>query len=300
MPTPGRERKHFRSRAPPVAPTRSRRSGRRHRPHADVAALLGPIAHPREASLSAPVGYVAAFGGGVISFVSPCVLPVVPGYLSVVTGLDFYSAGEGGRRHALKIARETALFILGFGVVFVLLGLIATSVGATLFHDKVLLTRISGGVVLAMAAFLAVSLVGRAPFLFREARFHPDLSRFGPFAAPIAGAAFGFGWTPCIGPILASITAFAATAQGATQGAGLLAAYSLGLGVPFLAVGLAFGRVTGTIGWLRRHSAGIMLVSVVLLAAFGVLLVMNELTLITTELESAMRAVGLGGLVNAG
>jgi cytochrome c-type biogenesis protein len=251
--------------------------------------------------MSAPVGYVAAFGGGVISFVSPCVLPVVPGYLSVVTGLDFASTEEDGgtRRRALRICRDTGLFVLGFGVVFILLELIATSIGSTFASHKVLLTRISGGVVLAMAVFLAGSLLGKAPWMYREARFHPDLSRFGPMTAPIAGIAFGFGWTPCIGPILASIVAVAAT-RGAGQGVGLLVAYTLGLGLPFLAVGLAFTQLTGAIAWCRRRSRGIMLASVTLLALFGVLLVLNRLTWVTSELEGWMKAIGLGRLVNAG
>lgn len=250
--------------------------------------------------MSAPVGYIAAFGGGVISFVSPCVLPVVPGYLSVVTGLDFFASGEGHRAHSLRIARETGLFILGFGLVFVLLGMIATSVGSTLAHHQVLLTRISGGVVLAMALFLGASIAGKAPWLYREARFHPDLSRFGPLAAPVAGIAFGFGWTPCLGPILASITVYAATTRGEAEGAALLAAYALGLGVPFLVVGLAFGRAAGAIGWIRQRSTGIMLASVTLLALFGVLLVADRLTWVTSELESLMRAIGLGRLVDVG
>ena len=249
--------------------------------------------------MPANVGYVAAFGGGVISFVSPCVLPVVPGYLSVVTGLDFFAETRGSHGNYARIARETGLFILGFGTVFVLFGLIATSVGATLASNKVLLTRISGGIVLAMAVFLAGSLLGRAPWLYREARFHPDLSRFGPFAAPVAGVAFGFGWTPCVGPIYASVMAFAADRPG-TGGVFLLVAYALGLGVPFLVVGLAFGRAAGAIGWIRRHQKGIMLASVSLLALFGVLLVLNELSYVTTELEAAMRAIGLGRLVTAG
>ncbi|HLI45513.1 MAG TPA: cytochrome c biogenesis protein CcdA [Acidimicrobiales bacterium] len=251
--------------------------------------------------VSAPVGYVAAFGGGVISFVSPCVLPVVPGYLSVVTGLDLYAGEDGAAagRRALRICRETGLFILGFGVVFVLLELAATSLSAALVSNKVLLTRISGGVVLAMALFLAGSMIGRAPWLYREARFHPDLSRFGPLAAPIAGIAFGFGWTPCLGPILASIIAISST-RGASGGAGLLTAYTLGLGVPFLAVGLAFTRLAGAIGWLRRHSNVIVLASVSLLAVFGVVLLLNRLTWVTSELETAMRSIGLGRLVTAG
>jgi cytochrome c-type biogenesis protein len=256
-------------------------------------------------TVTAPVGYVAAFGGGVISFVSPCVLPLVPGYLSVVTGMDFLGSREGqaeaqSGRQALRVCRETALFILGFGIVFVMLGLAATSVGTALRDHQALLTRISGGIVLAMAVFLLGSLLGKAPWLYREARFHPNLSRFGPFAAPIAGVAFGFGWTPCLGPILASILAFATTARGTTTGAGLLAAYTVGLGAPFLAVGLAFTRLTGAIRWIRRRSNAIMIGSVSLLAAFGVLLVLDQLTLVTSELETFMRAVGLGGLVNAG
>lgn len=250
--------------------------------------------------MAAPVGFLAAFGGGVISFISPCVLPVVPGYLSLVTGLDFYATSEPKTRHIGHIVRETGFFICGFGVIFVLLGLTATTIGSTLNGHLVLLTRISGGVVLAMALFLAGSLLGKAPWLYREARFHPDLSRFGPLAAPIAGMAFGFGWTPCLGPILASILAFSATTHGTAEGAGLLAAYTLGLGVPFLVVGLAFNRATAALAWLRRRSTGIMLVSITLLGLFGVLLVADRLTWVTTELEALMRAIGLGGLVTVG
>ncbi len=240
--------------------------------------------------MAAPVGYLAAFGGGVISFVSPCVLPVVPGYLSLVTGLDFYATSQGESRYgrSTRIVRETGLFILGFGIIFVLLGLTATTVGATLVSHRVVLTRISGFVVIAMALFLVGSLLGKAPWLYREARFHPDLSRFGPFAAPIAGLAFGFGWTPCLGPILASILAFAATTQGAAEGAALLAAYTVGLGVPFLVVGLAFNRAAGAIAWLRRRSMAIMLVSITLLGLFGALMVADRLTWVTTQLQTVI------------
>jgi cytochrome c-type biogenesis protein len=246
------------------------------------------------------VSYLAAFGGGVASFVSPCVLPIVPGYLSLVTGLDLASLEGGVRRHALRILRETTLFMTGFGAVFVLLGVTATSVGQTVTRDHLLLTRITGAVVLAMAAVLALSLVLRVPWMSREARFHPDLSRFGPFAAPVAGVAFGFGWTPCIGPILSSILAVAAGSGSASSGAGLLAVYSLGLGVPFLVVGLGFTRLTGAIKWVRRHSRAVTISSVMVLAVFGVLLVLNRLTEVTSLLETAMRAIGLGRLVHVG
>ena len=247
---------------------------------------------------AAGVSYLVAFGGGVISFVSPCVLPVVPAYLSMVTGLDFAEVEGGGNRHLARIARDTALFIAGFGVVFVLEGLTATAIGGAVGRDRLLLTRVSGGVILAMSLFIAGSLVLRAPFLYGEKRFHPSASRFGPLYAPIAGVAFGFGWTPCIGPILSSVLAVAATDRGLGEGAALLLAYSAGLGVPFLLVGLGLGRLTGAVGWLKRHSRPITAGSCLLLAGFGLLLTFNRLSWVTSELEHAMTAIGLGRLIN--
>lgn len=250
--------------------------------------------------MAAPVGYIVAFGGGVASFVSPCVLPVVPAYLSMVTGIDVTDGQDRSAGRLARVARDTVLFVAGFGLVFVLIGISATAVGSALQHNRVLLTRISGVVVLAMALFFAGTLVARLPGLYREARFHPRLSRLGPFAAPVAGAAFGFGWTPCIGPVLASVTVVASTEHGIGSGAFLLAAYAAGLGVPFLVVGLGFSHVTGALRFFKRHSSAITLISAVLLAFFGVLLVMNRLSFVTTELEAAMRAVGLGRLVTVG
>jgi len=246
------------------------------------------------------VGYVAAFGGGLVSFLSPCVLPLVPAYLSIVTGLEVAELREGGRRHLVRIARDTGLFIAGFSTVFILLGLSATALGRTLVRNQATLTRISGLVVLAMALFLLASLVVRAPWLYGEKRFHPSASRFGPFAAPVAGAAFAFGWTPCIGPVLGSVLALAATRGEAFHGASLLAVYSLGLGVPFLLTGLAFGRLTGAFGFIKAHFTAISVVSALSLAFFGILLTFNRLTWVTSQLQAAMRAVGLDGFVSLG
>lgn len=246
------------------------------------------------------VGYVAAFGGGVASFVSPCVLPIVPGYLSVITGLDLADPNPGSSRHLTRVARDTGLFIGGFTVVFVLLGITATTVGGIVFRNKVLLLRVSGALVIAMALFLLGSLVLKLPGLYREARFTPDVAKFGPFAAPVAGAAFGFGWTPCLGPILTSVLALAATTGGAAHGATLLVAYSLGLGVPFLIMGLALGKLSGPLKFVRRHSVGLTLISVVFLLGFGLLLFFDRLTWVTSELEQFLRAVGLGRLVDVG
>ena len=256
------------------------------------------------------VSYLAAFGGGVVSFASPCVLPIVPAYLSVITGLDVAEVRSGPQHHLGRIARETTLFVAGFSAVFILLGLSATAVGQALFRNHLLLTRLSGVAVLTMALLLIGSLaLGsgaglpgrlRAPWMYAEARFHPSPSRFGPFAAPVAGAAFGFGWTPCIGPILASVLAIAATQGRALEGAALLACYSLGLGVPFLATGLALGRLAGAFDWVRRHFTVLTLSSALVLAGFGILLALDRLTWVTTQLQTALQAVGLGRLVSLG
>lgn len=250
--------------------------------------------------MSADVGYLAAFGGGMVSFLSPCVLPIVPGYLSVVTGLEVSEITGGSGHQAGRILRDTSLFIAGFSVVFILLGLTATALGQAVFRNHILLTRLSGLVVLAMALFLAGSLVLRAPWLYQERRFHPSPSRLGPFAAPVTGAAFGFGWTPCIGPVLGSVLAVASGQGQAWRGATLMTAYSLGLGVPFLAAGLAFGRLSGTFRWVKRHFTAMTLGASLLLAFFGVLLTLNRLTWVTIQVQHAVQAVGLGRLVRLG
>jgi cytochrome c-type biogenesis protein len=246
------------------------------------------------------VGYLAAFGGGVVSFLSPCVLPLVPGYLSVVTGLQAEALEAPSRRQLAGIARDTAMFVAGFGTVFVLLGLSATSLGAALFRNHLLLTRLSGALVVAMAAFLAVSRVLSSPRLYREARLHPPVGRLGPLAAPLTGAAFGFGWTPCIGPVLASVLAVAATTGQAGRGAGLLAAYSAGLGLPFLACGLAMGRLTRALSAVRRHLGALTWAAAGVMAFFGVLLVLNRLGWLTAQLQGVLRSIGLGRLVTLG
>jgi cytochrome c-type biogenesis protein len=191
--------------------------------------------------MTSDVGYLAAFAGGVVSFLSPCVSPIIPPYLAVITGLDVEQLRDADRP-LVRIGRDAMLFIAEFSAVFVGLGLSATTIGQGLFRNQSLLTRVSGGVMLAMALFMLASLFLNAPWLYQERRFHPELSRFGPFAAPVAGVAFGFGWTPCIGPVLTSILALAASRGDAGQGATLLAVYSAELGLPFLVTGLAAPR----------------------------------------------------------
>jgi len=242
----------------------------------------------------------AAFGAGVISFLSPCVLPIVPGYLSLVTGLSVGEIQDADRHYLKRIAINTAMFVLGFTVIFVLLGLLTTTIGNEVFRNQETLTRISGAFVLLMAAYLAGSQILTTPRMYQEFRFHPHLDRFGPIAAPIAGAAFGLGWTPCIGPILGSVLGFATAGQDIGRATVLLVAYSFGLGVSFLAVGLAMGKLTRALAWFRRHSRAITLVSAGILAIFGLILLTDQLPEFTARLSNGMRDIGLGWLVDAG
>ncbi len=244
--------------------------------------------------------FVVAFGGGLVSFASPCVLPVVPGYLSVITGLDISELEQSRRSNLLPVVRDTALFVVGFGAVFTLLGVSASSLGGLVFDNQFLLARISGALVLAMALFMLGSLYLKAPWLYQEKRFHPALGKYGRAAPTVAGVAFGFGWTPCIGPVLTSILAIAATADRPLTGAALLATYSLGLGIPFLATGLLLGRLSRTLGWVKRHMPTLVLISSLILAVLGLLLLFDRLLWVTTQLQELMIALGLGDLVELG
>src|SRR5881394_578566 len=194
---------------------------------------------------------------------------------------------EPDARRLTRIAVNTGLFVLGFTVVFVALFLTTWSVSDVVFRNQETLTRVSGALVLLMALYLAGSQLLTTPRLYQEFRFQPHLERFGPFAAPVAGAAFGLGWTPCIGPVLAAVLAVA-SAQGETaKGASLL-------------VGLGVGRFAPALNWVKRHSRAITLVSAALLAVFGVILLLDRLPLVTARLQDALRAIGLSRLVNIG
>jgi len=246
------------------------------------------------------LAYLAAFGGGVVSFLSPCVLPLVPGYLSVVTGLDLTELQDEPRVHTRRIVATTAWFVAGFGVVFVALGLSASGFGQLLRDHQIILTRVSGAVLLAMALFLLGSLFLRAPWLYQEKRFHPQLGRFGNAAPAVAGVAFGFGWSPCIGPILGSILGIAANQHRLWAGGTLLAVYSLGLGLPFLLSGLLLGRLGGALGWVKRHFVLIVGGSAVIIGAFGLLLMFDQLSRLSVHLQEWLTDVHLRWLVELG
>ena len=151
-----------------------------------------------------------------------------------------------------------------------------------------------------MGIVLLASLFSSNPWLYREVRFHPNIAKFGRFAPPVAGAAFGFGWTPCIGPVLGSILAIAASTGRAWAGGTLLAAYALGLGLPFLATGLAFDRMTNGFAMLRRFMPAFVVISGLTMVGLGGLLIANQLPAVTNLLQDILGAIGLDFLINLG
>jgi cytochrome c-type biogenesis protein len=246
-------------------------------------------------------GVLAAFAAGMLSFLSPCVLPLVPGYLSLMSGVEMTDVAEGReavatRADTRRVLRATLLFVAGFTLVFVVLGATASALGQTLREHQVLLNRVAGAVVIVMGLAIA-GLV--SPRLFaRERRFRVSASGLGAFAPPVMGMAFAFGWTPCIGPVLAAVLSLAAAEGTLSQGLVLLFAYSLGLGVPFVAAGLALNRLAGAFAWFRRHYRAISLVSGLLLAAFGVLLLTNRVSRVSGWLVDLMSRIGLDRLTS--
>ena len=215
---------------------------------------------------------LVAFGAGVISFVSPCVLPLLPGYLSMMSG---YSASEleEGNVSTLRMVRVILLFIAGFTVVFAVLGVAAASLGNVLTRNLGTFERIAGVIIIAFGVLMVAMAISSRGFLAnfnRERRVDVRPSRLGAWAPPVMGAAFGFGWTPCIGPVLTVILATAGTRGSVPEGVGLLVSYSLGLGVPFLLSGLGLFKLFGR---LKPYLRGINIASGVVLASFGVLMV---------------------------
>ena len=227
-----------------------------------------------------PAGLVVAFAAGLISFSSPCVLPLVPGYLSFVSGVGFDELGARPRR----VVVSTAAFVAGFTVMFVAFGAGSAWFGnALLAHRRPL--EIAAGVFVIIAALLFVG-VPLPRVVAAERRLHVGAGRGSLATSAATGVAFAVAWTPCVGPTLAAILTLSAASSGAAEGAVLLAAYSLGLGVPFLAFGLVFTRALGLVRWLQGHWRAVTLTSAALLVTFGVLLVTGDLVELTTRLAS--------------
>ena len=232
-----------------------------------------------------------AFVAGLASFLSPCVLPLVPGYLSTVCGLTpgELRATRGAQLRA--VVTRSGLFILTFSAIFILLGMTATGLGSVLSDNRQTLERIAGVAIIAMGALFLLALF--VPVLNREWRIDALAQRAGSGGPLVAGAAFAIAWTPCVGPALASILGLAATQDSVAEGGGLLAVYSLGLAVPFLITAVAFTRATTAFGWIRRHYALINGVAGALLIAIGVLVFTGELFRLNIEAQQLLDDWGL-------
>jgi cytochrome c-type biogenesis protein len=233
-----------------------------------------------------------AFVAGLVSFLSPCVLPLVPGYLSYMSGLGTADA-DTGRGRALHTGTVAAAFVLGFTAVFVALGATATALGSLLASYRGEVARAGGVVIIAMGLVFMGAI--RAPWLYREARFHPTQNA-GVWGSALLGGAFAFGWTPCIGATMGAVLTMAAGHAGRGgpgEGAFLLFVYSLGLGVPFVLAGLGVARLSGALARLRRHARAINVVSGVLLVAVGLLFVTDRITELSAWMQERFIAADL-------
>ncbi len=232
---------------------------------------------------------LAAFGVGFISFVSPCVLPLVPGYLSTISGVSFADIQEGRGRS--KVLGPALLFCLAFTAMFVALGMTATGLGQTLNDHRAVLREISGVVLVAMGVLFIATLF--VPLLNRQWRPEQLMRRAHTGGPIVAGLAFAVAWLPCTGPTLGAILTAASNEGTVGEGGVLLAFYALGLAVPFILSALAFSSFTGVFRFFRDHYRVITLVSGAVLIAMGVLLYTNELTRLNSEALQAMDDLGI-------
>ncbi|WP_055565500.1 MULTISPECIES: cytochrome c biogenesis CcdA family protein [Streptomyces] len=241
---------------------------------------LAAISGPNQTVLSGALllAIPVAVLGGLVSFFSPCVLPLVPGYLSYVTGVSGQDLGEARRG---RMAAGAGLFVAGFTVVFVSATVFFGALGRTLREHQSTINTTLGVVMIALGLFF----MGLMPWLTqREFRFHKRPA-VGLAGAPIVGALFAVGWTPCIGPTLASVVALSADGANPQRGAILGVAYSLGLGIPFILAAVAFRKTLGAFGWVKRHYVWVMRIGGIMMIATGLLLVTGAWDSIVQEMQ---------------
>ncbi len=223
------------------------------------------------------VSVFAAFAAGVVSFLSPCVLPLVPGYISIISGISLEQLQAESENSSLMrtVVTNSIFFILGFSVIFISLGASASFLGQVLMERMSILYRLAGIVII----IFGLHLIGifKIPFLYQDKRFHNVKPR-GMFGAFVLGLAFAFGWTPCIGPILAGILTFASTKETVNEGVFLLAVYSMGLGLPFLVTSLGLNKFLSFYSRFKKHLHTVEVVSGFLVVTVGVLILTDQFT----------------------
>ena len=222
-----------------------------------------------------------ALAAGLVSFFSPCVIPLLPGYVSYATGLsgaDLANGVAGTRRGRMLLG--SVLFVLGFATVFVILGTATGALGRSLVEWQSQLTIVLGVLMIVLGLVFA----GWLPLLQREWRIH-SIPAVGLAAAPVIGFLFGLGWLPCTGPTLGAILTLSFYESTATRGAVLAGVYALGLGIPFILAGLAYEKMLAAVGWVRRHQQWVMRVGGIMLVAVGVLLLTGWWTEAVTWLQ---------------
>lgn len=232
------------------------------------------------------VTLLAAFAAGFLSFVSPCVLPLIPGYISFVSGVsveEMRSDAGVATASRLQIFITSIAFVIGFSIVFVSLGASATAVGKFLVSRLPLLSKIAGAILIVFGLHTMGAF--RLRFLEQEKRVHSQRKPAGPLGAMLVGIAFAFGWTPCIGPILGGILAIAGSKNTIGEGVTLLAVYSLGLGIPFLITSLAINQFFSAAKRMRKYYHAVEVTSGALLIAIGVLILTGQLTIIARYLQ---------------
>jgi len=241
------------------------------------------------------VEYPAAFLGGLLSFISPCVLPLIPGYLSFISGVSIedLTDKEKAQSHLMKILVNTIFFVFGFSLVFVALGASATSLGSLLQDNIVIFNKVAGVVVFVFGLHLAG--VFKIRTLNYEKRFHTNKKKMGVLGSTVIGIAFAFGWTPCIGPILGAILTLAAQQNSVSSGILLLLTYSAGLGIPFILTALLFNYLIGAFGFIKRHFQAVEIISGSLLMIVGILIFFNLLQRLSTVIMEVVP-----GLENVG
>ena len=234
------------------------------------------------------IGVFTALAAGVVSFLSPCVLPLVPGYLSAVSGVAVSDLEEAGWRRVLAPA---LIFVASFSLIFILLGLGATGIGSALFDNRDTLLKVSGVLITVMGVlFVASAFITR---LNREWRVDALMTRAGRGGPLVAGAAFAIAWTPCIGPTLGSILSAASASGSELHGGVLLAVYSAGLGIPFVVTAIAFSEMTDAFSFVKRHYAVIIGIGGAILIATGILILTGEFTTLNVQAQKWTSDLGI-------